>query len=80
LRPAQANSLQDLFSNIARAKWTGGVTQVLESLLCKCKTLGSNSSPAKKKERRKEKNPKNQGSYFLSFSNTEITPSGLRAE
>jgi hypothetical protein len=53
---------------------------VLESLLCKCKTLGSNSSPAKKKERRKEKNPKNQGSYFLSFSNTEITPSGLRAE
>jgi hypothetical protein len=56
------------------------MAQVVECLPHKCKTLGSNSSPAKKKERRKEKNPKNQGSYFLSFSNTEITPSGLRAE
>jgi hypothetical protein len=35
LRPAWVNSLQDHISKITRAKWTGGVAQVIESLLCK---------------------------------------------
>jgi hypothetical protein len=34
-KPAQENSLGDLISLITRAKWTGGVAQVIESLLCK---------------------------------------------
>jgi hypothetical protein len=39
---------------IARAKWTGGVAQAIELLLCKCKTLSSNPSPSKKKKKKKE--------------------------
>jgi hypothetical protein len=35
-RPARANSLWPI-SKITRAKWTGGVVQVVEHLLCKCK-------------------------------------------
>jgi hypothetical protein len=34
---------------ITRAKWTRGVAQVVENLLCKCETLISNPSPEKKK-------------------------------
>jgi hypothetical protein len=34
---------------ITRAKWTGGVTQVVLCLLCKCEALSSNSSPTKNK-------------------------------
>jgi hypothetical protein len=37
----------DPISEITRAKWTGGVAQVLECLLCKHETLSSNSSPTK---------------------------------
>jgi hypothetical protein len=37
LRPAWANSSQDPISKITRAKWTGGVAQAMEYLLCKCK-------------------------------------------
>jgi hypothetical protein len=33
-----------------RVKWTGGVTQVLEQLLCKGEALISNPSPLKKKK------------------------------
>jgi hypothetical protein len=29
-------------SQIIGAKWTGGVAQVVERLLCKCKVLSSN--------------------------------------
>jgi hypothetical protein len=35
-RLVQANSSQDPISKISRAKWTGGVAQVAEHLLCKC--------------------------------------------
>jgi hypothetical protein len=34
-----------------RVKWTGGVTQVLEQLLCKGEALISNPSPLKKKKK-----------------------------
>jgi hypothetical protein len=44
LRPAWANSSQDPISKITRAKWTGGVTQAVELLLCKSKALSSNPS------------------------------------
>jgi hypothetical protein len=42
-------------SKITRTKWTGGVTQVVELLLCKGKALGSNSGFFKRKKERKEK-------------------------
>jgi hypothetical protein len=38
-------------SKITRAKWAGGVAQVVECLLCKCKAMSSNPSPTKKKKR-----------------------------
>jgi hypothetical protein len=41
-RPVLENSSQDPISKITRAKWTGGVAQVLEHLLCKCEALGPN--------------------------------------
>jgi hypothetical protein len=47
LKPASANSLQDPISKITRAKWTGGVAQVVQCLLCKCEALSSNSHPIK---------------------------------
>jgi hypothetical protein len=50
LRPAWANSSRDHISKITRAKWTGGVAQVAEHLLSKCKVLRSNSSLKKKKK------------------------------
>jgi hypothetical protein len=34
-------------SKITRAKWTGGMSQVVEHQLCKCKALSSNPSPMK---------------------------------
>jgi hypothetical protein len=37
---------------LARAKWTGGVPQVVESLFCKHNALSSNPSPTKKKRRK----------------------------
>jgi hypothetical protein len=36
---------------ITRAKWTEGMAQVVEHLLCKCKALSSNSSHTKKKKK-----------------------------
>jgi hypothetical protein len=47
-QPSQANSLQDLISNITRAKWTGGVAQVVEQLRCKHEALCSNPNLKKK--------------------------------
>jgi hypothetical protein len=49
LRPAWENSSRDSISKISRAKWTGGVAQMVECLLCQWETLSTNSSPAKKK-------------------------------
>jgi hypothetical protein len=47
-RPAQANISQDPISKITTAKWTGGVTQAVEHLLCKHKGLSLNPSFTKK--------------------------------
>jgi hypothetical protein len=55
LRPAGVNNSQDHIPKITRAKWTGGVAQVVESLLCKCKALSSNSSLIKKKKKERKK-------------------------
>jgi hypothetical protein len=52
-RPSQANSLQDPISKITKTKWTGGVAQSVECLLCKCRALTSNSSPTRKKKKNK---------------------------
>jgi hypothetical protein len=49
LRPAGANSLQDLISKITRTKWTGGVAQA-ECLLCKWKFWVQTPVPSKKKK------------------------------
>jgi hypothetical protein len=40
---------------ITRAKWTGDVAQAIKHLLCKCEALSSNTSPIKKKKRKKER-------------------------
>jgi hypothetical protein len=50
LRPAQI-VLKTPISTISRTRWTGGVVQAIEHLLCKCKALSSNPSPAKKKKK-----------------------------
>jgi hypothetical protein len=42
------NSSQDPIFKITRAKWTGGVAQAVECLLCKLKALSSNPNPTKK--------------------------------
>jgi hypothetical protein len=39
-------------SKITRAKWTGGVAQAKEHLLCKCKTLNSNPNPNRIKKQK----------------------------
>jgi hypothetical protein len=46
-RPAWANSSQNPISKIIRTKWTGGVAQAVEFLLCKCEALNSNPNPTK---------------------------------
>jgi hypothetical protein len=47
-RPAQAKSSQDPpISKITREKWTRGLAQVVEHLVCKCKAQSSNSCPNK---------------------------------
>jgi hypothetical protein len=40
-----------LAPKITRTKWTGGVVQAVERLLCKCEALSSNSSLTKKKKK-----------------------------
>jgi hypothetical protein len=39
---------QDPISKITRAKWTGGMVQAVEHLLCKCEALSSNYNPSPK--------------------------------
>jgi hypothetical protein len=60
LRPAQANSFQDpcLQTNQDRTKWTGGMAQVSECLLCKVKALSSTPFPLKKKKKKERKKEK----------------------
>jgi hypothetical protein len=41
-------------SKITRAKWTGGVAQVVELLLCKHEVLSSNPNP-RERERERER-------------------------
>jgi hypothetical protein len=43
------------FPKITRVKWTGGVAQAIECLLCKGKALSSNPSPIKT-DKQKEMN------------------------
>jgi hypothetical protein len=45
---------------ITRAKWTGGLAQAVQHLLCKCKGLGSSPIPTKKK-----KGGWGEGKYFI---------------
>jgi hypothetical protein len=49
-KPALATSVRDPVSKITRAKWTGGVAQAIQHLLCKCKTPSSNPGPPNKKK------------------------------
>jgi hypothetical protein len=54
LRPARENSSQVPISKIKRAKWSRGVTQVVEHLVCKHKALSSNSNATKQKRQRQK--------------------------
>jgi hypothetical protein len=47
--------LETPISKIIRAKWTGGVAQLVECLLSKCKALNSNPSPTEGGERERER-------------------------
>jgi hypothetical protein len=49
LRPAQANRSRTPSPKLIRTKWTGGVGQVVEFLLCKDKPHSPPSPPPKKK-------------------------------
>jgi hypothetical protein len=51
-------------SKITRAKWTRGVVQMVESLLCKHEALNSNSNPTKTPQQQKEQ-PKSKAIYTL---------------
>jgi hypothetical protein len=66
LRPAQGRSSQDPISEIARAKWTGYVTQAVEYLLCKPEALSLKPtpipSPSKKPNQTTTKNPQTKNS------------------
>jgi hypothetical protein len=48
-------------SRITRAKWTGGVVQTMEYLLCSCEALSSNPSPTKKKKKPLEEGKREGG-------------------
>jgi hypothetical protein len=50
LRSAWANSSQDSIFKITGAKWTGGVAQAVELLLCKHKALSSKLQSHQKKK------------------------------
>jgi hypothetical protein len=50
--------LRDLISKITRTKWTGGVAQAVESLLCKPRAPSSYSKLKGRKEGRKENREK----------------------
>jgi hypothetical protein len=63
-----ANSSRDPNSKITRAKWTGGVAQVVEHLLCKSKAR--NSKPSATKKKKKEMGP----------SGRKLDPWGLALE
>jgi hypothetical protein len=52
LKLACANSFQDPISKITRVKWTRGVPQVVEYLLCKHKAQSSNPSLIKKQNKK----------------------------
>jgi hypothetical protein len=48
LRSALAVFPRNAISKIIRAKWTGGVAQVVEHLLCEHEALIANPNPTKK--------------------------------
>jgi hypothetical protein len=52
---------------ITKTKWTGGVAQAGEHLLCKHEALISNSSP-REGEREKERERQKENMQYLSFS------------
>jgi hypothetical protein len=54
LKPDWASTSLDSISKITSVKWTGGVAQAVEPILCKHKALSSNSSPTKKRKKKGE--------------------------
>jgi hypothetical protein len=66
LRSAWASSSQDPIYKITKPKWTGGMAQAIEHLLCKCEDKNLNPSPTKKKQNKKTcKMGKNKCHKFL---------------
>jgi hypothetical protein len=66
LKPAQENSSQDPISEIARAKWTGGVAKEVEHLLSKhkaefnlqiCQERKRETARERERERERERDP-----------------------
>jgi hypothetical protein len=76
LRPAWANSSRHLISKITRAKWTGGVAQVVECLLCKRKER-SNPSPTKKNSSTERLKPHNTAELGNKQTNLYAVPQEL---
>jgi hypothetical protein len=72
LRPTWTNSSQDPISKLTRAKWTGGIANVVQCLLCKHEVLSSKPSPPKKKM--PEWKPKSSVlKKIIPFHHTQVT-------
>jgi hypothetical protein len=56
-KASPGKDLKDPISKITRAKWTGGVAQVVQHLLCKYKILSSNPSLPATRPPQKKRNP-----------------------
>jgi hypothetical protein len=63
LRSAWENYSRESISKVTTAKWSGGVTQAKDCLLCKYEALSSNASPTppQKKKTKKAKTNRNKG-------------------
>jgi hypothetical protein len=62
-------------SKITRAKWIGGVAQVLEHLLCKGKTLSSNPSSTKKSKLKKDNLSMHEHVFLSPMSSISVSRS-----
>jgi hypothetical protein len=52
-------------SKITRTKWTGGVAQTIEGLLCKYEVLGSNPNPTKKRKKKKKEKEREEKREYM---------------
>jgi hypothetical protein len=69
MRPPPRPPPSASISKIARAKWTGGMAQAVECLLCKCEALSSNPTKTKYKIKQKHLGIQNKFLKYRWYSN-----------